>query len=51
MIILLLLFIIIYIYIYKIIDELYLEPILLNNKYNIDNLLNIDDKHYAIYEK
>lgn len=51
MIILLLLFIVIYIYIYQFIDELYLEPILLNNKYNIDNLLNIDNKHYAIYEK
>jgi esterase/lipase len=51
LLLLLLLFIIIYIYIYKIIDELYLEPILLNNKYNIDNLLNIDNKHYAIYEK
>jgi esterase/lipase len=51
MIIILLLFIVIYIYIYQIIDELYLEPILLNNKYNTDNLLNIDDKHYAIYEK
>jgi hypothetical protein len=51
MIILLLLLIVIYIYIYQYIDELYLEPILLNNKYNIDNLINIDNKHYAIYEK
>jgi hypothetical protein len=49
--IIILLFIVIYIYIYQIIDELYLEPILLNNKYNTDNLLNIDNKHYAIYEK
>jgi esterase/lipase len=50
MIIILLLFIVIYIYIYEFIDELYLESILLN-KYNTDNLLNIDNKHYAIYEK
>lgn len=49
--IILLLIIIIYIYIYQYIDELYLEPILLNSSYKLDNLINIDNNHYAIYEK
>ena len=39
-------------YFYQYIDELYLEPILLlNNSYKVDNLINIDNNHYAIYEK
>lgn len=37
-------------YIYQYIDEYYLEPKLLNN-YKLDNLINIDNNHYAIYEK
>ena len=49
--IIILLIIIIYICIYQYIDELYLVPILLNNNYKLDNLININNNHYAIYEK
>jgi hypothetical protein len=43
--------VIIYIFIYDYIDELYFKPTLLYRNYNLDNLINIDNKHYAIYEK
>ncbi len=49
--IIILLIIIIYICIYQYIDELYLEPIQLNYNYKLDNLININNNHYAIYEK
>jgi esterase/lipase len=48
--IILLILITIYIYIYERIDQLYLKPVLLNTDYNLENLINIENKHYAIYE-
>ncbi len=48
--IILLILVLIYIYIYEYIDELYLKPVLLNTNYDLDKLISIDNKHYAIYE-
>jgi len=48
--IILLILVTIYIYIYERIDQLYLKPVLLNTDYDLENLINIGNKHYGIYE-
>lgn len=54
--IILMILVIVYIYVYSKVDSFYLEPIRIN-KYKFDNVLNkdkflnIDNEHYAVYEK